>query len=158
MLFRRAVGNVLDNALRHTSGGRVPMTMRGPDRGWVELAVRDNGSGIAPEGLPRVFDRFFRSTRAVLRKDRGMGPGLATVRSILRLHGGTVTVDSRLGQGTSVVLRFPATPGPCLARCSLSQVIWGGHPFRAGCPAGGVGCLLAIFLPGWLLIAGTLPF
>lgn len=110
MLFRRAVGNVLANALRHTpKGGQVQIGIRAPDHGGAEVTVRDTGCGIAPEDLPRVFDRFFRSAHGVAREDRGTGLGLPIVQSIMRLHGGTVSLDSLAGRGTTVVLRFPGT-------------------------------------------------
>ena len=113
MLFRRAVGNLLANALRHTpKGGHVCVAIRSLDSGGGEVTVRDSGSGIAPEHLPRVFDRFFRADPGAAREERGTGLGLPIVQSIVHLHGGTVHLDSQLGRGTTVVLRFPATAPP----------------------------------------------
>ena len=113
LLFRRAMGNVLANALRHTpKGGHVRVQVRAVDGGGVEVTVRDNGSGIAPEHLPRVFDRFFRAADAASREDRGTGLGLPIVQSIMRLHDGMVTLDSQVGRGTIVVLRFPPASPP----------------------------------------------
>jgi len=70
------------------------------------LTVRDTGMGIAPEDLPHVLDRFYRS-RSVNPKRRGTGLGLAIVESITRLHGGTLRIESELGLGTTVTLSFP---------------------------------------------------
>ena len=70
-----------------------------------EVAVSDNGSGIAPEHLPRVFDRFYRAESS--RGSDGAGLGLALVKSIVDLHGGTATIQSEIGRGTTVSLTFP---------------------------------------------------
>lgn len=102
VLLRRAVANLVENALRFTpTGGQVTVEVR--ERGIV--AVKDSGCGIAPEHLPRLFDRFYQVDPA--RRGGGTGLGLALVKSIMNLHGGTVTVTSELGQGTEVTLLFP---------------------------------------------------
>jgi len=109
MLFRRAVSNVLGNALRHsTANGRVHISVRPLDDQAVELSVRDTGEGIAPEHLPRIFDRFYRAGRSRSQAPGGSGLGLAIVQSIMRLHGGSARIQSRPGQGTTVTLKFPA--------------------------------------------------
>ena len=105
-LFERAVGNLLDNALRFA-----------PDRGSIqvavskhsndfEVAISDNGCGIAAEHLPRVFDRFYRAESS--RTSDGAGLGLALVKSIVELHGGSASIQSEMGRGTTVKLTFPA--------------------------------------------------
>jgi len=71
----------------------------------VEVAVSDNGCGIAPEHLPRVFDRFYRAESS--RSSDGAGLGLALVKSIVDLHGGSAKVESEIGRGTTVKLTFP---------------------------------------------------
>jgi signal transduction histidine kinase len=71
-----------------------------------EVTVSDNGSGIAPEHLQRVFDRFYRAESS--RSSDGAGLGLALVKSIVELHGGSATIHSEVGHGTTVNLRFPA--------------------------------------------------
>ena len=70
-----------------------------------EVAVRDNGCGIAAEHLPRVFDRFYRAESS--RGSDGAGLGLALVKSIVDLHGGSAIIESNLGRGTTVKLIFP---------------------------------------------------
>jgi len=104
-LFERAVGNLLDNALRFTpEKGAIGIALSEHDSSF-EVAVHDNGCGIAPEHLPRVFDRFYRAEPS--RSSDGAGLGLALVKSIVDLHGGTATIHSDMGYGTTVTLTFP---------------------------------------------------
>ena len=106
MLVRRALVNVVTNAIRHTApGGRVTLRAIAADLA-VAIEVQDTGTGIPIDVLPRVFDRYFRLPGAV-RDDDGTGLGLAIVRGIMQLHGGTAAMQSSLGKGTCVVLRFP---------------------------------------------------
>ena len=108
LLFSRAVSNLVDNALRFTpDGGRVEIsvTVSAPS---TQISVRDSGSGIPPEHLPRVFDRFYRADSS--RSSIGTGLGLALVKSIADLHGGSASVQSELGRGTTVTLIFPNQP------------------------------------------------
>jgi two-component system heavy metal sensor histidine kinase CusS len=106
-LFQQAIGNLLDNALAHTPrGGAVRVVVR-VESANVELAVIDSGIGIAPEELPHVFDRFYRGGGRRTPKDDGVGLGLAIARSILELHGGSITIESELGVGTAVRTRWP---------------------------------------------------
>jgi two-component system, OmpR family, heavy metal sensor histidine kinase CusS len=105
MLFERAVNNLVENAVRHTAaGGSIEITVasRGANS---EVSVKDNGSGIAGEHLPRVFDRFYRADSA--RSSEGVGLGLALVKSIMDLHGGSPRIESTPGHGTTVTLSFP---------------------------------------------------
>jgi len=104
-LFERAVGNLVDNALRFTpehGSIQIALAERAHD---FEVAVNDNGSGIAPEHLPRVFDRFYRAEPS--RGSDGAGLGLALVKSIVDLHGGTARIRSEVGRGTTVSITFP---------------------------------------------------
>jgi two-component system heavy metal sensor histidine kinase CusS len=104
-LFERAVGNLVDNALRFTpENGFIQIALADRTRDF-EVAVSDNGSGIAPEHLPRVFDRFYRAESS--RGSDGAGLGLALVKSIVDLHGGTARIQSEPGHGTTVCLTFP---------------------------------------------------
>jgi two-component system heavy metal sensor histidine kinase CusS len=104
-LFERAVGNLLDNALRFTpENGSIQIRVSKHDTSF-EVAVSDNGCGIAPEHLPRVFDRFYRVEPS--RGSDGAGLGLALVKSILDLHGGSAGIRSEVGRGTTVTLTFP---------------------------------------------------
>ena len=104
-LFERAVGNLLDNALRFTAeNGLICVAVSKHNRDF-EVAVSDNGSGIAAEHLPRVFDRFYRAESS--RGSDGAGLGLALVKSIVDLHGGSAVIESNPGRGTMVKLIFP---------------------------------------------------
>jgi two-component system heavy metal sensor histidine kinase CusS len=108
-LFNRAVGNLIDNALRFTTdGGNIHISIGARD-GRTEVSVRDTGSGIAPEHLPRVFDRFYRGDAS--RSSAGTGLGLALVKSIVDLHGGSARIESELGRETTVTLVFPNENG-----------------------------------------------
>jgi two-component system, OmpR family, heavy metal sensor histidine kinase CusS len=107
-LFQRALGNLLTNALTHTpEGGRVVVSAFSGPEGLV-VSVSDTGVGIAPEHLPRLFDRFYRPDPA-RSSGQGVGLGLAIVKSIAELHGGRVSVASRPGAGCEVTLILPDT-------------------------------------------------
>ncbi|MFE9822325.1 sensor histidine kinase [Streptomyces sp. NPDC005791] len=118
--LRQAIGNLVSNAVRHTpAGGRVALrayatagTSGGAD-GEVVVEVADTGSGMAPEDLPYVFDRFWRAEKSRNRRTGGSGLGLAIVRKLVEAHGGTTAVVSTLGQGSVFTLRLPsAGPDP----------------------------------------------
>jgi two-component system heavy metal sensor histidine kinase CusS len=104
-LFERAVGNLVDNALRFTpENGSIQIALA-KHAADFEVAVSDNGSGIAAEHLPRVFDRFYRAESS--RGSDGAGLGLALVKSIVDLHSGSASIWSEPGRGTTVTLTFP---------------------------------------------------
>ena len=107
VLFTRAINNLVDNAIRFTSdGGTVRVSISTRDNN-VEISVTDNGCGIASEHLGRVFDRFYRVDPS--RSSAGAGLGLALVKSIAELHGGSATLESQVNRGTTVTLRFPSS-------------------------------------------------
>jgi two-component system heavy metal sensor histidine kinase CusS len=104
-LFERALGNLLDNALRFTpTNGSIQIALSEHSTRF-EVAVSDNGCGIAPQHLPRVFDRFYRAESS--RGSDGAGLGLALVKSIVDLHGGSASIESEIGRSTTVKLTFP---------------------------------------------------
>jgi two-component system heavy metal sensor histidine kinase CusS len=108
ILFRRTVSNLLSNALQYTPrGGKITIYVREMNDQSVEVSINDTGSGIEPEHLPRIFDRFYRADRSRSRYPQGTGLGLAIVRSIMEMHGGTAAIQSEPGKGTTVTLRFP---------------------------------------------------
>ncbi len=108
VLFPRAVSNLLSNALHYTPrGGKIILAVNALEDRTIVISVSDTGAGIAPEHLPRIFDRFYRADPARSQCRPGMGLGLAIVKSIMALHGGTATIQSALGKGTTVTLRFP---------------------------------------------------
>jgi len=107
-LFQRAVGNLIENSLAHTSSGGHIYLECGRDNGMLLISVTDNGCGIPSEHLLRVFDRFYRVDAARSHNDGGAGLGLAIVKSVAALHGGDAQIESAIGQGTRVTLSFPA--------------------------------------------------
>lgn len=108
--LRQVLTNLVSNAIRHTSQGSITVAGSRED-GWVTLAVRDTGSGIAAEHLPRIFERFYRADRGRARSDGGTGLGLAIVRHLVEAHGGSVAAESTLGVGTTVTARWPLIAG-----------------------------------------------
>jgi heavy metal sensor kinase len=100
--------NLLDNALAYTPPeGRITIRLK-PIPAHVVLQVEDTGAGIAPEHLPRLFERFYRADPARTRESGGTGLGLAIVKEIAEAHGGTVAVESTPGQGTRFTVTLPA--------------------------------------------------
>jgi two-component system, OmpR family, heavy metal sensor histidine kinase CusS len=105
ILFRRAVSNLVSNAVRVTApGGTVFMSVVAGEA-FSRIAVTDSGRGIAREHLARVFDRFYRVDPS--RNSKGNGLGLALVRSIMEIHKGEASITSEIGRGTTVTLTFP---------------------------------------------------
>lgn len=116
ILFRRAISNLLSNALRYSAkGGEIVIEARSETDGSVTVAVKNPGPGISPEHLTRIFDRFYRIEPAREKSRDGAGLGLAIVRTIMRLHGGAVSVASTPNEFTVFTLRFPAAPGAAAA-------------------------------------------
>ena len=105
LLFVRAVSNLVENALRFTpGGGRIQISIEShPDA--ANVSVSDTGCGISSKHIPRVFDRFYRVDSS--RSSQGAGLGLALVKSIGELHGGSTTLTSEVDRGTTVTLIFP---------------------------------------------------
>ncbi|MFC5467569.1 sensor histidine kinase [Cohnella suwonensis] len=101
--------NLFHNAVQHTDPqeGRIRIAVRGTDAG-AALEVEDNGCGIAEEHLPHLFERFYRVDSSRTRKHGGAGLGLSISRSIVELHGGSVTATSRPGEGSLLVVEFPS--------------------------------------------------
>ncbi|GGL58693.1 HAMP domain-containing sensor histidine kinase [Planomonospora parontospora] len=104
----QVLGNLLDNALRHTpQGGSVTVFCRNLER-WVEFEVRDTGEGIAPEHLDHIFDRFYRADPARSRPRGGSGIGLTITKALVEAHGGGIFARSAgPGQGAAFTVRLP---------------------------------------------------
>lgn len=104
--LRRAVKNLVENAVRH-GGGEAPVTVAlEASSGQASIVVTDRGRGIAAEHLPRLFERFYRVPSAT-HEVKGVGLGLALCREVARAHGGDVTVESHVGKGSTFTLRLP---------------------------------------------------
>lgn len=108
-LFRRAVGNLLSNALRYTPTGETITLLTEHTNGSVTVAVENPGAGIPQEHLEKLFDRFYRVDRSRSDSANSTGLGLSIVKSIMELHGGQVTVESHPQGITRFVLWFPNT-------------------------------------------------
>lgn len=111
--LRRAIANLVDNALKYTgSGGRVDIVAAsrdGPAReAGVEIVIDDTGIGIAPEHLPKLFERFYRVEKSRSRAFGGSGLGLGIARTLVRAHGGDVRIESEVGKGTRARITLPA--------------------------------------------------
>jgi two-component system heavy metal sensor histidine kinase CusS len=106
-LLQRALGNLVSNALAHCSAGNGIWLSAERRNGTIRLEIRDTGSGIAADALPRVFDRFYRADPARSRNSGGTGLGLAIVKQIVVLHGGDVQIVSDPGRGTTVSVVLP---------------------------------------------------
>ena len=101
--LREVLSNLLANALRYTpAGGTVTLAGQPGPNGGLTLTVTDTGAGIAPEALPHIFDRFYKTPDS-----RGTGLGLAIARNLVAAHGGTLTVESALGAGTTMRVELP---------------------------------------------------
>jgi two-component system sensor histidine kinase SenX3 len=105
-----AVTNLVENAIAYSGEDtQVALTMH-QDDDWIEIDVTDQGIGIAPHDVDRIFERFYRADQARSRSTGGTGLGLAIVKHIATNHGGRVEVSSTLGGGSTFTLRLPARP------------------------------------------------
>ena len=107
--------NLIGNAIKFTQPNGVIRLWARPEGSGVRLGVTDSGTGIAPEDLPRVFDLYWQGSRSEHGGRQGTGLGLGIVRGIVEAHGGTVAVESRLGQGSTFSVTLPA-PAPRAVR------------------------------------------
>ncbi|MGC3974473.1 MAG: PAS domain S-box protein [Nitrospira sp.] len=105
-MWEKIVLNLLSNAFKHTFQGQITISMR-HDAAGAELVISDTGVGIPAEALPRLFERFFRVQNRRSRTHEGSGIGLALVQEVVRLHGGTVQVESRLDEGSTFTVKIP---------------------------------------------------
>lgn len=111
--LRQVLHNLVENAVRHTAQGHVlvhvelPANGNGPPGGGATITVSDTGSGIPPEHLGRIFERFYRADSGRARGEGGTGLGLAIVRHLVESHGGTVKAESTLGHGTAITMVLP---------------------------------------------------
>jgi PAS domain S-box-containing protein len=132
-MWEKIVLNLLSNAFKYTLAGRIEVTLRqvGP---VVELAVHDTGSGIPPDQMPHLFERFHRVEGAVGRTQEGSGIGLALVRELARLHTGDVRAESRWGEGSTFRVSIPVgtahlPPDRIRASRTLASTALGAAPY-----------------------------
>lgn len=106
--LRQVLDNLLSNAVKYTpAGGRIAVRLGWTGGRQAELTISDTGAGIAPDELPRVFEPYFRTDRAMLAGVAGTGLGMGIARDIVEAHEGSIRVESGVGVGTVVTLRFP---------------------------------------------------
>lgn len=109
-LIKQATRILIDNAMKYTpSGKRITISISGAD-GYTRLSVQDEGIGIAPEGVPHIFDRFFRTDESRAKATGGSGLGLSIATWITERHGGHMEVLSRLDIGTRISIVLPTAP------------------------------------------------
>ena len=103
----QVISNLLENAITHTpQDGSVTVSAQA-EAGQVEVSVLDSGPGIAPEDLPRLFDRFYRGDPSRSRSTGGTGLGLTIARRLVEAHGGSIDVHSVVGEGSRFTIRLP---------------------------------------------------
>ncbi|HEV2211650.1 MAG TPA: ATP-binding protein [Verrucomicrobiae bacterium] len=110
--LEQVLGNLVDNAIKYgRNEGTVTIRAQAVDSGQVELAVADDGPGIPPEALERVFERFYRVDKARSREQGGTGLGLSIVKHIVQTHGGKAWARSKPGEGATFLFTLPRDPG-----------------------------------------------
>jgi signal transduction histidine kinase len=122
--LRQLLLNLVTNAIKYTpKGGRVEVSVTRRPHDEIAIAVRDTGIGIAATDMPHVFDRFWRADRARSRASErgGFGLGLSISQWIVQAHGGTLTVQSRLGRGSVFTVVLPTVPDSAAPEASPAQ-------------------------------------
>ena len=132
-MWEKIVLNLLSNAFKFTFTGEIAVTLR-PAGDHVELAVRDTGTGIPPGEIGHLFERFYRIKDARARTHEGTGIGLSLVQELVRLHGGSVSVKSALGEGSTFTVMIPLGQAHLPAerigtRRTLASTTLGASPF-----------------------------
>ncbi|MCX7933917.1 MAG: ATP-binding protein [Planctomycetota bacterium] len=107
-LFERAIINLVDNAIKFSGEETEVRIEAAREDNLIRIRVRDQGIGIPPEHLPRIFERFYRVDKARSRKMGGTGLGLAIVKHIIALHKGRVLVQSEVGRGSTFIVELPS--------------------------------------------------
>jgi len=108
--INEVLGNLISNAFKFTTrGGRVALNVAAQENSVI-ITVNDTGAGISPEQMPHIFDKFFQADNQAKAATKGTGLGLAIAKEIVEAHGGHITVDSRVGEGTTFVVTLPVEP------------------------------------------------
>lgn len=105
--LERALANILDNAVKYTSGGYIKVNLARLPSAGVEITVEDSGSGISVEELPRIFDRFFRGKKRWDTHPDGSGLGLSVAKNVINTIEGSIYVSSKENRGTLVTIHLP---------------------------------------------------
>jgi two-component system, OmpR family, phosphate regulon sensor histidine kinase PhoR len=107
--LQELIYNLLDNAVKYSKAGGTVFLRAESKPDGVRLSVADQGAGISPDDLPRIFERFYRADKSRSGEQSGTGLGLSIVKHIAQLHGGTVEAKSELGKGTTISVTLPVT-------------------------------------------------
>ena len=102
-----ALSNLIDNAIHYNKPGGCIRISAALEDGAAFIAVSDDGNGIPPEELPRIFERFYRVDKARARDSGGTGLGLSIVKHAIESQGGNISVTSRVGAGSTFTIRLP---------------------------------------------------
>jgi PAS domain S-box-containing protein len=137
------VHNLLSNAIRFTETGAVTLRLHACADGPLRIAVEDTGIGMTPAQLARLFNPFEQAESSTTRRFGGTGLGSAIVKQLAELMGGTVTVDSQPGHGTTVWLELPLPPAPRLASSGVPQPAADAAMSDAAAPLAGLRLLVA---------------
>ena len=115
IMLRRAIDNILSNALHYTPDGGEITVRTFVNNGCVVIETRDNGIGIGPDDLPHIFERLYRADRARSTATGGPGLGLTIAQKIVETHGGTISVESAPDQGSTFQIHLPCSAAPAAA-------------------------------------------
>jgi len=107
--IEQVITNIISNAIKYTPDSGKIDVYAGYLYNEVYIKIKDNGIGIPEKDLPRIFERFYRVDKARTRESGGTGLGLAIAQEIIRLHGGTIKIDSEYQKGTEVIIKLPVT-------------------------------------------------
>lgn len=127
-LMERVFSNLVENAVSHTSKDGTVSVSAESDAEAVLVRVSDTGGGIAPEDLPRIFDRFYRGEKSRRAASERSGLGLAIVKRILELHGVDIAVESAVGKGTTFTFRLPVAAGRIGSKRAAEGVVEAAAP------------------------------
>jgi two-component system, cell cycle sensor histidine kinase DivJ len=120
--FKQIVLNLVANAIKFTERGGQVTVSASVSGSQLALCIADTGVGIAPDDLKRIGAPFFQAGKTYQRRHEGTGLGLSIVKSLVALHGGELTVQSRIGEGTSVTVRLPLVCAPPQAKPEPSKI------------------------------------
>jgi len=120
--FKQILLNLVTNAIKFTERGGQVTVAASSSQSHLFLDIRDNGVGIAPDDLKRIGAPFFQAGKTYARRHEGTGLGLSIVKSLVDMHQGEMTVQSRLGQGTSVTVKLPLICVPAGVKPAESNI------------------------------------
>jgi len=107
--LEQILNNLIDNGVKfNRPGGKVWISARREDEGWISISVRDTGVGIPPADQPRVFERFYRTEKSRSRDTGGSGLGLAIVKHLVQAHGGALRLESKPDAGSEFIFTLKA--------------------------------------------------